>query len=255
MSGPSTTPRVWLVVPCFNEAARLRPSRFLDFVRASADAALLFVDDGSTDGTPGLLTGLAAAGGGRIGVLTLPRNAGKAAAVRLGVRDVLTRRPEYAGYWDADLSTPLDALPEFLSVLDSRPGIEVVIGSRVKLLGRSIARHAWRHYIGRVFATAAASAVGLPVYDTQCGAKVFRASGAVARAFESPFRSSWVFDVEVLARYVRDVGPAAAESGIFELPLREWADVPGSKVRVWDGVRAAWDLWRIRSMRRAGGRQ
>ena len=40
-----------LVVPCYNEAARLQEAAFLDFVRRREDARLLFVDDGSTDDT------------------------------------------------------------------------------------------------------------------------------------------------------------------------------------------------------------
>jgi dolichyl-phosphate beta-glucosyltransferase len=244
-------PRLRLVVPCYNEARRLRPADFLRFSQATDAARLVFVDDGSTDDTPRILVELSAASAGRIEVLTLPRNAGKAVAVRHGVLHAFAAGTPLVGYWDSDLSTPLDAVRDFLAVLDEHPAVDLVIGSRVKLLGRSIARRAWRHYVGRVFATGASLAVGLPVYDTQCGAKLFRSGEAVRAAFAEPFRSAWVFDVELLARYAAVVGHAAAEAQIFEFPLFEWNDVPGSKVAWTDGLRAARDLWRIRARRRA----
>ncbi len=244
--------RLRLVIPCYNESRRLRPDSFLSFVRSRRDTSLLFVDDGSTDATGAMLAALSAQAPDRVEVLTLPRNAGKAAAVQNGIARALQRAPGLVGYWDADLSTPLDALPQFLEVLDTRPRIEIVIGSRVKLLGRHVERNEPRHYLGRVFATAASLALGLAVYDTQCGAKVFRASEAVAAAFARPFRSGWVFDVELLARYVAAVGHDEARARIYELPLQEWIEVPGSKVKPWHALEAAWDLARIAVALRRG---
>jgi hypothetical protein len=46
-------------------------------------------------------------------------------------------------------------------------------------------------------------------------------------------------------------GRATAESGIFELPLKTWSDVPGSKLRVASALHAAVDLASIwRELRR-----
>jgi len=243
--------RLRLVVPCYNESRRLRPDVFLSFVRSRSDTTLLFVDDGSTDATGAMLAALSAQAPDRIEVLTLPRNAGKAAAVQQGVVRALQRAPEHVGYWDADLSTPLDALPQFIEILDTHPRIDIVIGSRLKLLGRHVSRNEPRHYLGRVFATAASLALGLAVYDTQCGAKLFRTSEVVAAAFARPFRTGWVFDVELLARYVAAVGHDEARARIYELPLRKWIEVPGSKVRPWHGPGAVLDLlWIAWALRR-----
>lgn len=231
-----------LVVPCYNEARRLRPDAFLQFLASSPDVSLLFVDDGSRDRTAAVLADLAAQSDGRAEVLTLATNQGKARAVRQGVVAALASGAELVGYWDADLSTPLDAVASFAEVLDARPEVDLVMGARVKLLGRDIQRLAVRHYAGRIFATAASMVLGLGVYDTQCGAKLFRAASPIADAFREPFRSRWIFDVEVLERCVRRLGPAATASRVYEFPLVRWHHAPGSKLMPRHVLRAAWDL-------------
>lgn len=237
-----------LVVPCYNEAARLDGAAFTRFAASRPDARILFVDDGSTDGTGRLLAGLAAGATGQVSVLTLGSNGGKAEAVRRGIMAALATGPSYVGFWDADLSTSLDEVPALLEVFESHPHVEVVMGSRVKLMGREIRRGALRHYSGRIFATAASLALGIAVYDTQCGAKIFRAGDPVRAVFSEPFGSRWNFDVEILARYLRQKGKAGGD-GIYEVPLRGWSDVPGSKLGAVDAIQAAWDLLRIARMK------
>jgi glycosyltransferase involved in cell wall biosynthesis len=237
--------RLQLVIPCYNEASRLDSNAFVRFITARSDVGLLFVDDGSTDSTSQVLEAIAARAGGRVDTLVLPRNGGKAQAVQRGMVAAIEKQPELIGYWDADLATPLDAIDEFLDVLETRPDIDIVMGSRVRLLGRRIDRHAFRHYAGRIFATAASLALRLPVYDTQCGAKILRVNPEIRRVFATPFLSKWVFDIEVLARYASVVGLDRAASSIYELPLMTWADVPGSKVKVRHAIRALWDIARI----------
>jgi glycosyltransferase involved in cell wall biosynthesis len=239
--------RLQLVVPCYNEAGRLPAAAFLEAARQRNDTEFLFVNDGSTDDTAGMLARLCASadGNGHLASLNLARNGGKAAAVRSGVLAALERNPEFVGYWDADLATPLAAVQDFVNVLDSDPQIDIVMGARVKLLGHHVERYRFRHYSGRMFATAASMALRLGVYDTQCGAKIFRVTPGTRAAFAAPFRSRWVFDVELLARYIEFHGRAAASSSIYELPLTTWVDVPGSKVKAWHGVQAMWDIARI----------
>src|SRR5262249_12677864 len=112
--------------------------------------------------------------------------------------------------------------------------------------------------MGRVFATAASLIVNLPVYDTQCGAKLFRVTPATGALFEQPFGSRWFFDVEILARMVTASwgnDRARAHEQIYEYPLDEWHDVPGSRLRALDYLRAGIDLgsigWRYRLRRAA----
>jgi glycosyltransferase involved in cell wall biosynthesis len=133
MAPPATV----LVVPCYNEAARLDERAFLAWATAAPPhLSLLFVDDGSTDDTQRVLQRLAAAAPGRVRTLALTPNGGKAEAVRRGMLQACASAAR-VGYWDADLATPLEALSDFEAVLDA-PGCqhEMVFGARGGLLGR-----------------------------------------------------------------------------------------------------------------------
>jgi dolichyl-phosphate beta-glucosyltransferase len=112
-----------------------------------------------------------------------------------------------------------------------------------------------------VFATFASLTLRLPVYDTQCGAKLFRRTDALRRALDRPFRSRWIFDVELIDRLLQG-GPGVAPLSprdLEELPLRSWRDVSGSKFRwwqmVWGGaeVLGLWIGSRIRPRRARSG--
>jgi len=237
-----------LVIPCFREAERLLPERFLAFLSSTAGTHLLFVDDGSPDDTPQVLRALAARMPDRIEVLTLPRNAGKGEAVRQGLLRAMETGPDLVGFWDADLAAPLELAQEFRQILEIRPESRWVLGSRWRGMGRDIRRKALRHYLGRVFATAVSMMLGLPVYDTQCGAKVFRADSLLKQILSEPFISRWIFDVEMLARLLREhrAGLASPPSAlVYEHPLSTWHHDGRSHVRAGDFIRAAADLWRI----------
>jgi glycosyltransferase involved in cell wall biosynthesis len=235
---------VGFAVPCYNEASRLDVAAFVRFAQANPNIRLCFVDDGSSDGTSDVLERFRACAPNCC-VLRLPTNVGKGEAVRRGILALLeTGICPLVGYVDADLATPLEQLPLLLSVFAERPTAAVAFGSRVKLLGRVIERWPLRHYFGRVFATTASMILRLPVYDTQCGAKVFRASVA-AGVFGTPFLSRWVFDVEVFARLVQAIGRERSQIDLVEVPLTEWRDRGDSRLRPTHLFRIPIDLIRI----------
>jgi glycosyltransferase involved in cell wall biosynthesis len=238
---------VTLVVPCYDEARRLRPDAFVEALDAMPRLRLRLVDDGSKDETLTVLQALQRRRPERIVVQSLAKNGGKAEAVRQGVLAAMAAGDPLVGYWDADLATPFEELPAFLDVLDTSAAVDVVLGSRVKLLGRHIERHLYRHVYGRVFATAVSLMLGLPVYDTQCGAKVLRVTPAIREAFSGRFQSRWIFDVELLMRLVgrwqrEGLDPVTK---VVEVPLRTWTDIPGSKITPRDGLRAGVELARL----------
>lgn len=241
-----------IVVPCYNEEKRLKTGELLSFLAAEPGVFFVFVNDGSRDATGRLLKGLVGKSGGRAALVDLDRNCGKAEAVRRGFLKAFELGYEYIGYWDADLAAPLSLLPEFVSAMDA--GKTVVLGSRVKLLGRNIRRRAARHYLGRLFATAVSVILKLPVYDTQCGAKLFRRTPGLVAAMSAPFRVKWTFDVELLGRLAFLEGAENAHDSWVELPLASWEEVGGSKVRAADFLRSGFELVKLMTFFRSGRR-
>lgn len=232
-----------IVVPCYNEARRLPVGKFRTFANRVHTVNFLFVDDGSTDTTLQVLKSLRDSDPESFDMHTLAKNAGKAEAVRQGLLKSLESGPDYVGFWDADLATPLDAIIEFCDLLDSRPNIEMVFGARVQLLGREIRRKMVRHYLGRLFATVASLLLGVNVYDTQCGAKLFRVTPSLNPLFREPFITRWIFDVEIIARLIKtDASHSRARDVIYEMPLSKWQDVKGSKLTPGAFFRAAFEM-------------
>ncbi len=241
------TPAV-IVVPCFNEADRLDADTFKAYAAGGSRVRFLFVNDGSTDNTAAVLESLHQSNPSMFEVHSLKRNLGKAEAVRVGMLRACEGGAVIAGFWDADLSTPLGELDGFLDLLEQRPDIEMVFGARVNLLGRTIHRKLSRHYAGRIFATVVATTLRLPIYDTQCGAKLFRANDGLVDLLREPFLSKWIFDVEIIARSIaarRGTDRPSVRDIVYELPLREWNDVDGSKIRLRDFVIVTGDFLRI----------
>lgn len=236
-----------VVIPCFNEAGRLVAEQVAAV--AASGAHVLLVNDGSTDATLEVLHRIASTHAD-VEVLDLGINRGKGEAVRRGMLAALDGGADLVGFADADMSTPPHELVRLATILRDDATMDVVLGSRVSLLGRRVDRSQMRHYSGRVFATAAGVVLGLRVYDTQCGAKFFRAAPGVRAALSEPFHSRWSFDVELIGRLV--TGRAAIDPSRFrEVPLREWRDVAGSKLTFAGSVRSGLELVLIaRALRR-----
>ena len=110
-----------IVVPCYNQESRLDVPKFRDFMSSSHSIVFLFVNDGSTDGTLQLLESLKKSDPTKFAILNLQQNCGKAEAVRRGFLSAIESQPDYVGFWDADLATPLDVIGEFIDVAESPP--------------------------------------------------------------------------------------------------------------------------------------
>lgn len=234
--------KIILVVPCYNEEDRLDLSRFAQSLSQDEQLHWLFVDDGSRDGTARRILEFQKQHPDRIYFHQLSQNSGKGEAVRQGLLKALELKADTLGYFDADLATPLSEVFRLLGIFKSR-SCKVLFGARVFLLGRDIRRQRWRFWLGRCFALVASQTLKLKVYDTQCGAKLIARFPELQVCLEKPFESSWLFDVELIQRLMRQ---GLTESDFFEEPLLKWTEVGGSKVKAKAFVVALFDLIKIK---------
>jgi len=256
-----------LIIPCYNESERLDTQAYLRELYNNPNLTLIFVNDGSNDTTLDVLLHFFSKCNSqvqdRIHILSYLQNKGKATAVQRGLlwANAITNNTQlpafvrdceligngiidanYYGFWDADLATPLSELAWFYHLAkDTDP--DMIIGSRVARLGSKIERTAFRHYSGRLFATFISQGLGWKVHDTQCGAKIFK-SHLIPICIEQPFKTSWLFDVEMLLRMKKHFGNNATNL-IIEIPIRTWNDVKGSKIGWTDFVKVPYQIWKV----------
>jgi dolichyl-phosphate beta-glucosyltransferase len=225
-----------VVVPCFNEEARLPPSlaaalAYLD--SSGREYELVLVDDGSCDGTARVIREAEAANSAVRGVILSP-NRGKGRALATGI-GVTTGKLVLIS--DADFSAPIEELPKLEAAIERGAG--VAIGSRAKRGAREVDQPLHRRAMGKGF-NLLVQALLLPgVWDTQCGFKLFR--GEIARELFGRLRTDgFAFDVEVL--YL------ARRSGweVTEVPVR-WINSTTTRVQAMrHSTEMLRDLLRIR---------
>jgi glycosyltransferase involved in cell wall biosynthesis len=211
-----------VVIPCFNEQARIGETLrvTLDYLAANAPTSeLIVVNDGSTDATAAIVREVFSGTNIATRLLENFPNRGKGAAVRSGL---LAAREPIGLFSDADLSTPLEETPKLIDPI-ANGDVDLAFGSRA--LDRSLIgiHQPWRReQAGRVFNLLVRVATGLPFWDTQCGFKAFRLD--VCRPILEAARvNGFAFDVELLLLAQR------AGLRIREIPVR-WNHAEGSKV-------------------------
>ena len=231
-----------IIIPCYNEEFRFQTENFITFLKSQQDLDLCFVNDGSSDNTITILNDLKATFS-NVSVFNLDKNVGKAEAIRYAVLNLDAKKHEYLAYLDADLSTSLDEmirLTSFISVT-----AKFIIGSRIKKLNSSIERSQLRHISGRFLATVVHTFIlKMPIYDTQCGAKVIETKLA-KDIFKQPFVSKWLFDIELLLRTNKLKGNDFCKEAILEVPLKKWHDKGDSKITFFDLLKVPTDLIKI----------
>lgn len=234
-----------IIIPAYNEANKLDIIAYQDFLAQHTDCSIVFVNDCSTDSTLDILQKLCNQRPQQCFVISNKKNQGKAGSVRNGMQWSFEHAaaPKYA-FLDADLAT---SLGECKNVADTVKG-EVVFsfGSRILTVDSNIQRKAYRHYIGRMVATAISNTLKLKVYDTQCGCKVFDAALG-KKLFEQSFISRWLFDVELFFRAIKVLGRENIHQKIHEQPLKQWIDKGDSKVKFTYFFQLWLDLLKIRA--------
>ena len=233
-------PPFTVVIPCFNEEARIGETLrvTLNYLTANApDSELIVVNDGSTDGTAEITRNVFP--GTKIATRLLENfpNRGKGAAVRSGL---LAAREPIGLFFDADLSTPVGETPKLIEPI-ANGEVDIAFGSRA--LDRSLigVHQPWRREQGgRVFNLLVRVATSLPFWDTQCGFKAFQLD--VCRPIlEAAHVNGFAFDVELLFLAHR------ARLRIREIPVR-WNHAEGSKVSFFrDSLRMLREVIAIRA--------
>jgi dolichyl-phosphate beta-glucosyltransferase len=223
-SQQAEAPELSLVVPAFDEAARL-PGTLTALVEYLGSrpytAELIIVDDGSRDATPELMA--MAAGRFTANVTFKPlrhlAQSGKGAAVRTGC---LAATGGYVVYTDADLAVPLEEVDRILDAL--RGGCDVAIGSRIQADGRDMraSQPPLRRIAGKGFTWIRQRLAVPDIVDTQCPLKGFRAD-VVRSLFAHQKLKGWAFDAELLYLARRQ------RLRICEMPV-VWRHVEGSKL-------------------------
>ena len=242
--------RACVVVPCFNEGERWNAAYWTELLGLDG-FRWLFVNDGSHDSTAELAAH--ACDGTSSSVLSLPRNVGKAEAVRVGLLDALSKSPEApaVGFMDADGAFAIQDIERILGLFEtmktSTASVDAVWSSRVALSGREVRRSPRRHYFGRLAATLISwNNLDMP-YDTQSGFKLFDPSAEFINVLDTPFDTRWLFEVEMLGRFREVTGRPMK---VWEEPLYYWQDVPGSKVSPREVVRIGSEILRVRRLTR-----
>ena len=217
--GESDYPLLSVVIPAFNESARIvatldELARYLE--AQEYDSEVIVVDDGSMDDTADLVRRWASDRSDTF-LVRIP-HAGKGWAVRAGM---LVARGDYRFMCDADLAMPVHWIGAFLERMDA--GLDIVIGSREAAGARRFDEPAYRHLMGRVFNRVVRLLTVSGFQDTQCGFKCFRAEAA-DELFRLQRTKGMGFDVEILFLAVKK------GFSIEEMPI-DWYHQAISKVR------------------------
>lgn len=232
-----------IIIPLYNESSRFDQDTLIKFTQNN-NIDFCLVDDGSKDDTFDVIDKLAK-DNDFVKIIKLKRNKGKAEAIRFAFNSLIeTCNYDYIGYFDADFATPLSEIEHFLNEI-KKTRKPFIMGIRLKRIGAVIERNNFRHYFGRIIASIISQLIlKLPVYDTQCGAKLIE-SKLAKQLFKDPFKTKWLFDVELIARMQKLHGKEFCLNNIVELPLNTWIDKGDTRVSFLDFVKTPFNLIRL----------
>lgn len=237
--------RIFLVVPSYNDSARL--GFFLPILCEAVfvskqNIRIQIVDDGSVEKevikTREIVDACRNEFKEVMPLLCLSRNIGKGGAIYAGWE--MAGKDEWLAFVDADGAVPAEEVLRIFEFVQSHKTFDGLLASRVRMLGHDIHRTMKRHIVGRVYAMLTKLLLGVPVYDSQCGFKIYR-----RKCFEQVRAdlqtTRFGFDIELLANfYLRGFR-------LLEMPIRRWQDVPGAKVHLLkDSINMLVSLFKLR---------
>mgnify|MGYP000002579775 FL=1 len=234
-----TDSQLVLFVPFYNESKREGIVGYINALAALPELSLVLVNDGSTDTTNNILSSFQQP---NIEIYSHAINLGKGNALRVAMLDFqLRNKANFMGYLDCDGAFPIDTVSLFIDssrkkFLDNE--ILICIASRIKLAGRKVERKEHRHYISRVIITLLGIRYTFMPYDSQSGLKIFRVNEGFENSLRLPFKTKWLFDVELLDRLTKK----SSSNVIWEEPVQEWRDKPGSHLKIRHVISVAKEL-------------
>lgn len=185
-----------VIVPAYNEEKLIKNTlseieNFLSVQTYSYE--IIVIDDGSKDKTFSILEELQSDYKDLI-LIKNNRNRGKGYSVR---RAMLSAKGKFRLFMDADNSTSIDQLANFIPFLEG--GWDVVIGSRA-LKDSKIKEHQsfYKELLGGIGNKLIKFFAISKIDDTQCGFKCFSSKSA-QNIFSRLTIDRWGFDVEILA--------------------------------------------------------
>lgn len=218
-----------IIVPVYNEESRIKP--FLSELKQFAKPRweIIFVDDGSVDGTLSILKKFKIA---NKKIISYKKNKGKGFAVKKGV---MAADGKYIIFIDADGSIHPSQISLMLEYL---PKYEVVVGTRASDESKVKAPFI-RKALGSIFNAYVNILYNTKIKDNLCGFKGFRRSAA-KRLFRSLLSERWIFDVELFYKIRKE------KISLYEMPIR-WVHKRDSKMSMIDPLRIAYELLKLRA--------
>lgn len=224
--------KIAIIIPLYNEEHRFNIEYFETIgMKYSDEVDFLLVDDGSEDRTSEIAHRISTLFS-NYRVLKLDTNQGKAEAIRSGFIHILKSQFEYSGlgYMDSDGAFDLEDLRNSIYLFEMKcmnGEFDAIFMSRLAISGRNIKRNALRHIMGRVISRVVKCGLPDSPWDTQAGLKIFKSTETFSRVVQVPFRTRWLFEVEILQRVFVSQREVLR---IWEEPVLNWADVAGSKI-------------------------
>ncbi len=215
-----------IVIPAYNEEKRIvrtLPHIIQYLNRKRIDYEIVMIDDGSSDKTYELSRKILTKNGADFNLLKNDKNFGKGYSFKKGF---LNSSGKYVLLCDADLSTPIEEVENFLKAI-KHENADIVIGIRTqknspnipikrKKFLRTLSAKSFNKLVNLLFK--------LNIKDTQCGFKLFK-RGKCEGIIEKLITKRFSFDVEILI--------LARKNGLKIVEKRvEWKDSSHSSVRL-----------------------
>lgn len=244
-----------LIVPCFNEEFRLDVSKFKRIVKEFNNLRVLFINDGSTDNTGTIIHNLQNENSSFL-ALDLPKNVGKANAIRCGfnyvIKDLnkeLKKIVSHIGYTDSDSQISVDdiggVLKFAMQARSEKPRTSIAsewyFAVRPSQVGGSLVRRIIGMGISLILRLG--TKTRLP-RDSQCGLKIFEYTEHLNEILLEDFETRWFFEMEFYERYRKQQG----EPIIVEIPLTVLGNSVSSKLGLQSVFGVLNEIWKVKKV-------